>query len=536
MSRHATGRVRPAFGIGVVFEVLAAMALALAASAAAAVAQPQEPATGGPYGRLVIRGATLIDGTGSPPVGPVDIVIERNAIADVQRVTPLDLARGGRRATGDRVIEADGMYVMPGIIDAHTHMGGGDGVPEDYVPKLYLGHGITTMRVYVSGPDELAVRLARAQRGGQTVVAPHIKLFHFWRGSDARYWSADGARAVVREWKAQGFDGIKVSGKPGLLPDVLRAIADEAKQLGMGVAVHIGQDGVVPMNAVEVAAAGATTIEHHYGYAESSFTDRTVQDLTASYNYGDELQRFRATGRVWDLANLSRLYGAVLDTLLALSRNGNFTMVPTFSVYEDQTDLARAKSLPWLDRYALPVILEDWKPSEAVHGSFYFEWTSADEAAWGRLFTKWLPWVNEFKNRGGHVAVGSDAGTSFHLYGFGTIRELELMQRAGFHPLEIVRSATLESARAVGAPNAGVIRPGYQADVLVVEMNPLEDFKVLYGIGVERISREGKSTRMQGLKYTIVGGQVIDARAMLRDVERMVEDAKRTQRATGARP
>lgn len=512
------------------------LAVALLAAAlvpaAAAGARAQEPVAGGPYGRLVVRGATLIDGTGSPPVGPVDIVIEGNRIAEVRRVTPLDLVRGGRRATGERVIEAQGMYVMPGIIDAHTHLGSGQ-VPEDYIPKLWLGHGITTVRVFVSDDDDVAVRLARAQRAGQPVLAPKILVYHFWRGSDPRYWTAEGARAVVREWKAQGFDGIKVSGKPGLLPDVLRALADEAAKLGMGVAVHIGQDGVVPMNAVEVAAAGVTTIEHHYGYAEATFTDRTVQDLAADYNYGDELKRFRATGRVWDLANLRRLHGPVLDTLLALSRNGRFNMVPTFSVYEDQTDLSRAKGLPWLERYALPVLLERWTPSEEVHGSFYFEWTSADEAAWARLFMRWLPWVNEFKNRGGHVAVGSDAGTSFHLYGFGTIRELELLQRAGFHPLEVIRSATLESARAVGARETGVIRPGYDADLLVLEMNPLEDLKVLYGTGVERVSPDGKSTRLHGLKYTIVDGRVIDARAMLGDVERMVEQANRARAATG---
>lgn len=511
-----------------------AFMMVLAGPRAAGSQQP-EPAVAGPYERLVLRGAMLIDGTGSPPVGPVDILVRGGTIADLRRVTPLDLAQGARRLDGDRVIDADGKWVMPGIIDAHTHMGQESRVPDDYIPKLYLGHGVTTMRVFTSSGSDPAVRIHRAQRAGEPVVAPHIVLYHFWRGADPRFWSADGARQVVREWKQQGFDGVKISGKPGLLPDVLRAIADEAARLEMGVAVHIGQDGVVPMNAVEVAAAGVTTIEHHYGYAEASFTGRTVQDLPAGYNYGDELQRFRATGRVWDLADVQRLHGPVLDTLLTLSKNGRFTMVPTFSVYEDQTDLARARNLPWLSTYAHPAILERWVPSAEVHGSFYFEWTSSDEAAWGRLFLKWLPWVNEFKNRGGHVAVGSDAGTSFHLYGFGTIRELELMERAGFHPLEVIRSATHESARALGLASTGAVRVGYEADLLVLDLNPLEDLKVLYGTGVERVGPDGRSTRLYGLRYTIVDGRVIDARAALADVERMVEEAKRARAATQAR-
>lgn len=489
-----------------------------------AAAQTTDP-VGGPYDRLVIRGATVIDGTGGPPVGPMDVVIEQGTIVSVTRATALDLAEGAERASGDRVIDGTGRYVMPGIIDAHTHMGP---YPDEYIPNLWLGHGVTTVRVFVSGDDDPAVVRARAQRAGDhSVVAPHVLVYRFWRGEDERFWSADGAREVVREWKAMGYDGIKVSGKPGLLPDVLPAIAAEATAQDMGVAVHIGQDGVYPMNAVAVAGSGVTTIEHHYGYAESTFDHRTIQNLSADYNYGDELKRFRATARVWDESNLDALYGTVTDSLLAMSDAGTFTMVPTFSVYEDQTDLARAQNLPWLEGYTMPDLMARWTPNPEVHGSFYFEWTSGDEGAWGRMFLKWLPWVNAYKNRGGHVAVGSDTGTSYHLYGFGTIRELELMERAGFHPLEVIRSATMESARAVRLEDAGVVRPGYRADLLVLDMNPLEDLKVLYGTGVERVSLEGRATREYGLRYTIVGGRVVDARERIRRVAEMVAEAKR---------
>lgn len=484
--------------------------------------------TGGPYERLVIRGATLIDGTGSPPVGPVDIVVEEGRIADVRRVTALDLARGTERATGDRVIDAEGKWVMPGIIDAHTHVGHGDELPGEYIPKLWLGHGVTTVRTFVSDPEDPAVALSRAQERGEETVAPRLRLFRFWRGDDPRLWSADSAGQVVREWKQQGYEGVKISGKPGLLPDVFRAIAEATEEQEMGLAVHIGQDGVAPMDAVAVARSGATTIEHHYGYAESTFEDRTVQDLAADYDYGDELDRFRATARVWDEAEMDRLYGSVTDTLVELSRDGRFTMVPTFSVYEDQTDLARARNLPWIEDFAHPALIEGWTPSRETHGAFYFEWTSRDEAAWGRLFLKWLPWVNAFKNRGGHVAVGSDAGTFYHLYGFGTVREMELMERAGFHPLEVVRSATRESARAVGlAGRTGVVRVGHEADLLVLDGNPLDDLKVLYGHGALRTDPDGGARRVHGLRYTISDGRVFDARSLLGDVREMVEQAGR---------
>ncbi len=105
---------------------------------------------GGPYKRLIVRGATLIDGTGGPPRGPVDIVIEGNRIAEISNVgtpgVPFDSSTRRPRA-GDREIDAKGMYVMPGIVDLHVHQGTTQKAPEsEYYNKLWLGHGVTTVR------------------------------------------------------------------------------------------------------------------------------------------------------------------------------------------------------------------------------------------------------------------------------------------------------------------------------------------------------------------------------------------------------
>ena len=80
----------------------------------------------GPFTRLIVRGAMLIDGTGAPARGPVDIVIEGNRITQISNVgtpgVPLDstVRRPGRAA---REIDASGMYVIPGLIDLHVHQG-----------------------------------------------------------------------------------------------------------------------------------------------------------------------------------------------------------------------------------------------------------------------------------------------------------------------------------------------------------------------------------------------------------------------------
>jgi imidazolonepropionase-like amidohydrolase len=144
-----------------------------------------------------------------------------------------------------------------------------------------------------------------------------------------------------------------------------------------------------------------------------------------------------------------------------------------------------------------------------------------------------MAFVNEYKNRGGRVTTGSDSGFIYKLYGFDYIRELELLQEAGFHPLEVVRSATLFGSQLLHAPKGkplefGIIRPGLLADLVIVPENPLANFKVLYGTGAIRLNDQtGQVERVGGVKWVIKDGIVYDARKLLADVERIVDEAKK---------
>ena len=133
------------------------LAIAMVLSAVVLFAQvkpaPDREEGEGPFDRLIIRGATLIDGTGAPPIGPVDIVVENDKIVDVRTVgypkLPINENRRPKDATKE--IDAHGKYVMPGIVDLHAHTGGSSKAPEaEYVYKLWLGHGITTVLHYIS--------------------------------------------------------------------------------------------------------------------------------------------------------------------------------------------------------------------------------------------------------------------------------------------------------------------------------------------------------------------------------------------------
>src|SRR5437660_4209621 len=127
----------------------------------------------GPYKTMVIRGATLIDGTGGPPRGPVDIVVAENRIAQIRNAgTPGLPARPNRPPKADYEIDATGMYVLPGFVDLHVHAGGAPKNPDaEYPYKLWLAHGVTTVRGVPITDNALAVR-EKERSAKNEIVAP----------------------------------------------------------------------------------------------------------------------------------------------------------------------------------------------------------------------------------------------------------------------------------------------------------------------------------------------------------------------------
>lgn len=522
---------------------LAAFATLALATTAAAQQRGIEPAPDrragegdGPFERLIIRGATMIDGTGAPPVGPVDIVIERNRIAAVQSVGYPGVAIDDTRRPGGatREIDAHGMYVLPGFVDMHAHIGGtAQGTPAEYVFKLWLAHGVTTVRDPGSGNGVEWTRRHRERSERNEIVAPRIYAYvtpgNSWNGGPVD--TPQKGREYVRWAKRQGMDGFKLGLGLYYDPDVMAAIIDEARRQGMGTTAHLAQMGVARMNALEAARVGLHSMQHWYGLPEALFADRRVQDFPAGYNYQDEQHRFAEAGRLWRQAAGpgSARWNQVMDELL----ERGFILNPTFNIYAASRDLMRERRAEWHERYTLPSLWRFFQPDRRAHGSYWFDWTTQNEIDWKENYRLWMAFVNEYKNRGGLVCAGSDSGFIYKLYGFGYIHELEMLQEAGFHPLEVIRAATLcgaeQLARETGRTmDFGLIRPGKLADLVLVEENPLHNLKVLYGTGHFRLDDETNTpTRVGGVRYTIKDGIVYDARQLLADVERIVEEAKR---------
>ena len=119
--------------------------------------------------------------------------------------------------------------------------------------------------------------------------------------------------------------------------------------------------------------------------------------------------------------------------------------------------------------------------------------------AWRENYRLWMQFVNEYKNRGGTVTVGSDSGYIYNLYGFGYIQEMELLREAGFSALEVIHAATQAGARTLGHEDqVGTIRVGRKADLVIVNGNPLANLKTPVRHGDAQAERRDRPGRTRG--------------------------------------
>ncbi len=487
------------------------------------MAQPLTPAPDrkegegvGPFKTLVIKNAIVINGTGAPPQGPINIVIEGNRIKSV----------GGRvdLSKADHVIDASGMYVLPGFIDMHAHLGANNKAPHaEYVYKLWLAHGVTTVRGVPLARNDFTLKEQERSKENK-IVAPRIINY---QRPPARIANPEAARKWVQQARLNGIQGLKLG---SYRPEIMKALLDEAKKLKMGSVAHLHQMGVAQMDAMDAAESGLQTVTHFYGHFEALLKDHVVQPWPAEQNYNDEQFRFAQVARLWNKIHPpgSPEWKAYLKRHLELGT----VMDPTFTIYSASRDVMRARTAEWHKTYTHPTLWRYFQPSRKVHGSYWFDWTTEDEIAWKNFYQVWFKLVNDYKKMGGRITTGADSGFIYDTYGFGYIEELELLQEAGFHPLEVFQAATYNGALTIHEPMGksiefGVIREGLLADLVIVPENPLKNIKVLFGTGAVRLNEEtDQPERVGGIKYTIKDGIVYDAKKLLKDVALMVHEAK----------
>ncbi|MCI2418020.1 amidohydrolase [Saccharopolyspora sp. K220] len=498
---------------------------------------PRGPGEGqGPFEKLVIRGVNVIVGTGGAVRGPVDVVISGNRI---QQIIPAGapsqvLAPNRPPHDAEHEIDATGMWMLPGLVDEHTHTGTGD-TPRTYAYKLWLGHGVTTVRgVSIADNDDAVSDRERSERN--EIVAPRIINYQTpgsgWE--DGPVDSPDKARRWVA-WAAQhGVDGIKFFGEGPYGRAEIEAAITAAGQHGMGTTMHHSPPIYPQLNALETGRMGLGTVTHFYGHFEALLKEGREHPKPPGYDYENEASRWRAVAEVinYTFAPDSPQW----RSYLAQQRDNGVTFGPTFGVYLAGRDLLRVRGLEWHPRFALPSLWNFWEPSPEAHGSFYYDWRTEDEVSWKRFYLQYMQLVHDYKSIGGRIAGGTDPGYIYNLYGFANITELEMLREAGLTPIEAIEAMTYNTAQTLAEPTGakpefGLVEEGLLADLAIVGENPLQDLKTLYGTGTPRLDAEtGDITRIGGVQWTIRNGVVYDAKRLLADVAEMVQ----AQKAGGA--
>jgi hypothetical protein len=474
----------------------------------------------------------VIPGHGGPAYGPADIIIANNRIHQILAYNGVT----GRPAdapipVADRVIDATGMYVMPGLIDLHTHMRN-EPLPLQYIYNLKLAHGVTTM---VNGAERGWAAALEQQRLSEAneITAPRMYPIGEWgplRGRDPGAIPAapeigpwfDPAQApeLARKLISGGMHVVRIGGL-AWNRELFGAVARAVYAAGGITTVHLPPEDLSVVNAVTAAELGVTMIEHHYGYAEASLGDR-VPPVPPDYNYMDEADRFRQAGAMWQLADDERLFGEVVDRLV----KSGVSLAPTMSAYECNRDINRAMGLPWHEAYTHRQLIEWYLPNPAHHASHHWNWTSKDEQRWSDTYKKWQKLIYEFHARGGHLSYAVDDPYLWNTSGLGNVREMQLMHEAGLDPLEVIRSATRNSALTLRRPDLGLVQTGFTADLIVIDGNPLENLRYFYPFGALDRAADGKMARRGGVRWTIKNGVVFDNYVLIDDVLKEVARSK----------
>jgi imidazolonepropionase-like amidohydrolase len=348
---------------------------------------------------------------------------------------------------GAQVFDGKGKTLVPGLWDSHMHF------PDDASGPVLLSLGVTSVRDPGNNNSLTLARAARRAKGEllSPRVYPSVMLDGMGPNTaqDASVASSEAeALSIVRRAKTEGFNAIKIYGT--FNPSWVRATAAEAHRVGLHVHGHLPA-GMRPSEAID---DGYDEITHIYFVMMQAMPDSVVAKSNG-------IQRFDGIGRY---AKDVKLDDDPMKSLIAKMAQRKITVDPTLVVAEglfvpENGDLSPAYA-PYLG--TLPPAVE----RGFRQGGFSVpkDLTRADYRA---SFVKLSELVGALHRAGVPVVAGTDGS------GIEIVRELELYVNAGFTPSEALASATIETARLVGADSrTGSIAIGKAADLVLVEGDP----------------------------------------------------------------
>ena len=381
---------------------------------------------------IVLTHATVVDGTGAGPQKDVTIVMENGRIRDMGPSSKIPSPAGAT------VVDLKGKFIVPGIINAHGHVG----AKTEPQLRQYALYGVTTATSMQTDPDEV-VQVREAQKRGELRGA-RVSTVKYRFAPDPEVATPDQARAKVDEIVAGGADYIKVWVDSGfgtrakLTPEFCAAVLEQARKHGKLTFGHAYE----LVDAKMLVEQGLNVLAHN-------IRDREVD-----------------------------------SDFIAVLKQRNVTLIPT--LIRDEFLFAYGDAPAWID----DPFFQKFVPAERMA---VLKTKIRDEQAKNpqRPLLKAGFEMNKINLKklsdgGVRIALGTDSGGAadrFFIQGYSEHREMELMVQSGLTPMQVIQSFSKGASEALGIQKEfGTLAKGKTADLLVLEKNPLENIDKMRSI------------------------------------------------------
>jgi len=439
---------------------------------------------------LAVTHVTVIDATGAPARPDMTVLINDRKIAVVGGFSSTSIPRNAQ------IIDASGKFLTPGLVDSHVHLtaaGEPSGSREFFLPLL-LANGITTVRD-MGGYLESLVPLRRDIRQGKRLGPEIFFAGPYLDGSPPSFQpslvvtNAVEAAEDVHTLVQQGVDFIKVQSI--LSRDAYFAIAQAARR------EHISFVGHVPdrVTAAEASNAGQKSIEHLTGVlrACSSEEPRLMREQFQAGPKNATPESSHAREMQWERELLQTYSNKQAGALITKFVHNQTWQVPTLILLRNdaypgpETDSPDDPLLQLVPR----TIAAQWKQVRLTQDKLS---TASDFELREKLLAQSMHVVAQMESSGVLILAGTDSAAPYVIPGFALHEELALLVKAGLSPMQALQAATKNPVAFLGkGETQGTIEAGKNADLLLLDADPLEDIR---------------NTRR--IRAVILGGRLLD--------------------------